>query len=75
MTDFQSLFRVSDFEQVLCQEPLPLLVGGQAVNIWAMVYARDSAVLAGLEPFLSHDCDLYGDAETLLRSLTAPAGR
>jgi hypothetical protein len=67
MTEFQSLFRVSDFEQVLCQEPLPLLVGGQAVNLWAMVYVRDSQVLARLEPFLSRDCDLYGDADTLLR--------
>ena len=46
MTEFQPLFRVSDFEQVLCREPLPLLVGGQAVNLWAMVYIRNSEVLA-----------------------------
>src|SRR5262245_36579761 len=65
MTGFQSLFRVSDFERVLCQEPLPSSVGGRAVNMWAMVYERDSEVLTRLEPFLSHDCDLYGDAETL----------
>ena len=67
MTEFQPLFRVSDFEQVLCREPLPLLVGGQAVNLWAMVYVRDSEVLAQLEPFLSRDCDLFGDVDTLLR--------
>ena len=48
MTDPQALFRVSDFEQVLCREPLPLLVGGQAVNLWALVYARNSAVLGEL---------------------------
>ena len=71
MTGLQSLFRVSDFERVLCQEPLPLLVGGQAVNLWAMVYARDSEVLARLEPFLSRDCDLYGDADTLRRLAAA----
>jgi len=67
MTQLQSLFRVSDFERILCQDPLPLLVGGQAVNLWAMVYVRDSAVLSQLEPFLSRDCDLYGDADTLVR--------
>lgn len=67
MTDPQALFRVSDFEQVLCREPLPLLVGGQAVNLWALVYARNSAVLAELEPFLSRDCDLFGDSDTLRR--------
>jgi hypothetical protein len=71
MTGFQSLFRVSDFERVLCQEPLPLLVGGQAVNLWAMVYARGSEALGRLEPFLSHDCDLFGDADTLRRLAAA----
>lgn len=37
MTGLQPLFRVLDFQRILCQEPLPLLVGGQAVNLWAMV--------------------------------------
>jgi hypothetical protein len=67
MTSSQLEFQVSDFESILCQEPLPLLVGGQAVNLWAMVYARNSEVLRRLEPFLSRDCDLYGDRDTLMR--------
>lgn len=67
MNDSHRLFQVSDFEWVLCQAPLPLLVGGQAVNLWAMVYARESEILAELEPFLSRDCDLYGDTDTLLQ--------
>jgi len=66
-------FHVTEFSAVLCQEPLPLLVAGQAVNLWATVYARDSELLRRLQPFVSRDCDLYGDAELLFR-LAASTG-
>lgn len=42
-------------------EPL-LLVGGQAVNLWALYY-RDRA--SDLAPFASRDADILGDRETL----------
>lgn len=43
------------------KEPL-LLVGGQAVNLWAMHYFERTADLA---PFVSRDVDILGDHETL----------
>jgi hypothetical protein len=42
-------------------EPV-LLVGGQAVNLWALYY-RECTV--GLEPFVSRDLDVLGTRETL----------
>lgn len=37
-----------------------MLVGGQAVNLWAEVYrARIPALLEPLAPFVSKDCDLH----------------
>jgi hypothetical protein len=39
-----------------------LLVGGQAVNLWALYY-RDRTV--DLAPFVSRDADVLGDRETL----------
>jgi len=42
-------------------EPV-LLVGGQAVNLWALCYESRTAELA---PFVSRDADVLGDRETL----------
>lgn len=39
-----------------------LVVGGQAVNIWATIYIEATAHLA---PFLSQDLDLLGDTSTV----------
>jgi len=39
-----------------------LLVGGQAVNVWAMYYESRTAALA---PFVSRDVDVLGDRATL----------
>ena len=39
-----------------------LLVGGQAVNLWALYYQKSTA---GLTPFVSRDADVLGDRETL----------
>ena len=38
------------------------MVGGQAVNLWAMYYETRTAALA---PFVSRDVDVLGDRETL----------
>jgi len=51
-----------DFASVLATaEPL-LLVGGQAVNLWALYYEDRTRDLA---PFVSRDADVLGDRETL----------
>ncbi len=39
-----------------------LLVGGQAVNLWALYYQERTI---GLTPFVSRDADVLGDRETL----------
>lgn len=52
-----------DFAPLLAaKEPL-LLVGGQAVNLWALYYHDRTADLA---PFVSRDADILGDRETLV---------
>jgi hypothetical protein len=51
-----------DFAQALAApEPL-LLVGGQAVNLWALHYSEQTRDLA---PFVSRDVDVLGNRETL----------
>ena len=51
-----------DFASALATaEPL-LLVGGQAVNLWALYYGDRTRDLA---PFVSRDADVLGDRETL----------
>ncbi len=39
-----------------------LLVGGQAINLWALYYHERTI---GLTPFVSRDADVLGDKETL----------
>lgn len=56
---------IESFNAILTQEPRPLVVGGQAVSIWAKTYVGDDLELQKLQPFLSKDCDLYGNADTL----------
>jgi hypothetical protein len=51
-----------DFAAVLATKEPVLLVGGQAVNLWALHYHDRTADLA---PFTSRDADVLGDAETL----------
>jgi hypothetical protein len=51
-----------DFARLLATpEPL-LLVGGQAVNLWALYYEDRTRDLA---PFVSRDADVLGDRSTL----------
>jgi hypothetical protein len=52
----------ADFASVLATpEPL-FLVGGQAVNLWALYYRERTSDLA---PFVSRDADVLGDRDTL----------
>jgi hypothetical protein len=52
----------ADFASLLeTKEPM-LLVGGQAVNLWALYYRDRTSDLA---PFVSRDTDVLGDRETL----------
>lgn len=51
-----------DFAGLLATKEPVLLVGGQAVNLWALYYREHTAELA---PFVSRDVDVLGDRETL----------
>lgn len=51
-----------DFSRVLATPQPLLLVGGQAVNLWALYYEDRTRDLA---PFVSRDADVLGDRETL----------
>lgn len=51
-----------DFAGLLATKEPVLLVGGQAVNLWALYYHSHTAELA---PFVSRDVDVLGDRETL----------
>ena len=52
-----------DFARLLATKQPVLLVGGQAVNLWALYYKDRTADLA---PFVSRDVDVLGDRETLV---------
>jgi hypothetical protein len=53
---------LEDFAPLLATKEPVLLVGGQAVNLWAMYYETRTAALA---PFVSRDVDVLGDRKTL----------
>jgi len=53
----------ADFASILATEKPLFLVGGQAVNLWALYYENRVAALA---PFVSRDVDVLGDRETLI---------
>ncbi len=56
--------RPAEFDDVLNSPVRPLIIGGQAVNIWAEFYAATNPGLAALRPFVSKDADIFGDRET-----------
>lgn len=53
---------LADFASLLATKEPVLLVGGQAVNLWALYYESRTAELA---PFVSRDVDVLGDRDTL----------
>jgi hypothetical protein len=53
---------LTDFASILATKEPVLLVGGQAVNVWALYYESRTAELA---PFVSRDVDVLGDRDTL----------
>lgn len=53
---------LSDFAPLLATKEPVLLVGGQAVNLWALYYESRTSDLA---PFVSRDVEVLGDRETL----------
>jgi hypothetical protein len=60
----------ADFADILCGPELPLIVGGQAVNLWAELYSPELTHLDDYRPFVSKDADIFGTralAETLAR--------
>jgi len=60
----------SDFSEILSGDEPPIIVGGQAINLWAEIYANQSPVLDAFAPFTSSDADIYGNrllAETLAK--------
>ena len=54
----------SDFGEILSGPDFPLIVGGQAVNLWAEVYADACPALAEFNPFLSKDADIVGTKDS-----------
>lgn len=52
----------ADFADALATREPVLLVGGQAVNLWAIYYENRTKDLA---PFVSRDVDVLGDRQTL----------
>ena len=69
MSEEPTRIRLADIADVVSTRTdgqLPLVVGGQAVNIWAIVYApRVGSILRAYEPFVSKDLDLYGPRKIL----------
>jgi len=52
---------LSAFAEVLNSAEKPILVGGQAVNLWAEHFASAIPALNSLRPFMSKDADIFGD--------------
>jgi len=65
--------RPSDFAEILGAPELPLIVGGQAVNVWAYFYASTIPLLDEYAPFVSKDADIYG-TRSLAQALAQRAG-
>lgn len=62
-----------DFLAILGAAELPLIVGGQAVNLWADLYAPEVPALDDFRPFVSKDADIYG-TRALAEKLARRAG-
>ena len=63
----------SEFGEILNSPEQPLIVGGQAVNIWAEYFAPRNAQIAAQRPFVSKDADIFGD-RVMAQKLADAAG-
>ena len=63
----------ADFAAIISGDDPPLIVGGQAVNIWAELYVGAAPELAEFEPFMSRDADILG-TRAVAAALAARAG-
>ncbi|MBE7502866.1 MAG: hypothetical protein HS113_21810 [Verrucomicrobiales bacterium] len=52
-----------------------VIVGGQAINLWSEVYARDEEPWRSLRPFTSRDLDALGSATALLECARLTGGQ
>ena len=48
------------FNDVFVTREQPIILGGQAVNLWARIYSPRVPVLRQFEPFVSTDADIFG---------------
>ena len=53
-------FSPADFSEIFLPDERPILVGGQAVNLWAEIYSPALPPLQRYEPFTSFDADILG---------------
>lgn len=61
-------FSFQSFNSILASAELkPVIVGGQAVNLWANIFLPTSPELNELAPFTSGDGDVLGDADLLVK--------
>jgi hypothetical protein len=63
----------AEFGEILNSPERPLIIGGQAVNIWAEYFAPTNARIAAQRPFVSKDADIYGD-RAVAEKLAAASG-
>lgn len=50
----------SAFEEIFASPERPIIVGGQAVNLWAEHYSQIDPLIRTLGPFVSKDADIFG---------------
>lgn len=63
----------SEFGEILNSPERPLIVGGQAVNIWAEYFAPRNVRVNAQRPFVSKDADIFGD-RAMAQKLADAAG-
>lgn len=61
-----------EFGEILHSPVQPLIVGGQAVNLWAYYYSFADDHLARQQPFMSKDADIFGDRKMVERLAKTP---
>jgi hypothetical protein len=62
-----------DYLDILSDEALgelPVIVGGQAVNLWALIYEKSQRALSSHRPFTSVDCDVVADQDWVRQAAT-----